>query len=249
MTREKEFYDSVGKRIGWDFSKLDKGVAVKNQKWDFTAVVGKYITKNSILLDLGTGSGEKIISFAKKCKRVCGIDNSKFMIAKAKQNVKLKNAEFKIGDNNKVPYGNKTFDIIASRHAPINFKEAYRVMKEGGLLITQQVGEMDKQNIKDIFGRGQSYCKKHGKLIDEYIKKAKDAGFNVSVKYHYHSTEYYKLPDLIFLLENTPIIPGFNLKKDMPFLKIIKKKFSYKLGIKTGSCRYLLIMKKSKVIS
>ena len=122
MTREKEFYDSVGKRIGWDFSKLDKGVAVKNQKWDFTAVVGKYITKNSILLDLGTGSGEKIIPFAKKCKRVCGIDNSKSMIAKAKQNVKLKNAEFKIGDNNKVPYGNKTFDIIASRHAPIMSK-------------------------------------------------------------------------------------------------------------------------------
>jgi|SRR3989338_599677 len=249
MADKKEFYDSVGRRIGWDFSKLDKQVAVRNQKWDFAAVVKKYITKESILLDLGTGSGEKVIPFAKNCKRVYGIDNSKSMIAKAKQNVKLKNAKFKIGDNNNIPYQNKTFDIITSRHAPINFKEAYRVMKEGGLLITQQVGERDKQNIKEVFGRGQSYGKTHGKLISDYIKKAQDAGFNVLVKDHYHSIEYYKFPDLIFLLENTPIIPGFNLKKDTSFLRIIKKKFSYKLGIKTGSCRYLLIMKKPEVIS
>lgn len=249
MLNKNKFYDSVGKRIGWDFSKLDKRVNVRNRKWDFVTVVKKYNTKNSILLDLGTGSGEKIISIAKNCKRACGIDNSKFMIAKAKQNVKLKNVEFKIGDNNDIPYQNKTFDIITSRHAPINFKEAYRVMKEGGLLITQQVGERDKQNIKDVFGKGQSYGKTHGKLISDYIKKAQDVGFNVLVKDHYHSIEYYKFPDLIFLLKNTPIIPEFNIKKDISFLEIIKKKFKSNLGIKTNSCRYLLIMKKSKVIS
>ncbi len=244
MTGKKEFYDSVGKRIGWDFSKLDKRVTVRNQKWDFVAVVKKYINKNCTFLDLGTGSGEKIIPLAKNCKRVCGIDNSKYMITKAKQNVKLKNAEFKIGDNNSIPYQNKTFDLITSRHAPINFKEAHRVLKEGGLLITQQVGERDKQNIKDVFGRGQSYGKTHGKLITDHIKKAQDVGFNVLVKDHYHSTEFYKVPDLIFLLEHTPIIPKFNVKKDISRLRIIEKKFKSKFGIRTSSCRFILVLKK-----
>ena len=247
MTRDKEFYESVGKRIGWDFSKLESRVSVKNQKWDFMSIVRQYVNNNFILLDLGTGSGEKILPLAKKCKRVYGIDNSKSMIARAKKNalkLGVNNVQLKLGDINHIPFASSTFDIVISRHSPINFKEACRVLKKEGLLITQQVGERDKQNIKDVFGRGQSYGKKHGELIDNYVKKAQNASFKVLGKDHYHSSEYYKVPDLIFLLENTPIIPGFNVKKDINRLQIIKNKFKSKLGIRTNSCRYLLVLKK-----
>ena len=60
MVKQKQFYESVGKRIGWDFSVLNSRIIVKNKKWDFYQEVAKFLKKNGKLLDIGAGSGEKL---------------------------------------------------------------------------------------------------------------------------------------------------------------------------------------------
>lgn len=61
----------------------------------------------------------------------------------------------------------------------------------------------------------------------------------------YDSIEYYAdMKDLIFVLRNTPIIPGFDIDKDHRFLEEIDDKYKTQFGIKTNSARYLIIAKK-----
>jgi hypothetical protein len=52
----KQFYDTVGSEIGWDFSKLK--VTTEGEDWELYAEVQKISKRSDLLLDIGTGGGE-----------------------------------------------------------------------------------------------------------------------------------------------------------------------------------------------
>jgi len=248
MQQEKNFYDEVGKNIGWDFSIIESRKIIKGKKWDFLRVVKQFLNKDKILLYIGTGGGEKILQISYFCKKIVGIDNSLEMVNKSNENLVKsgrKNIEFRVADSKKLPFNDNFFDIVTARHAPFSSKEVTRVLKKGGLFISQQVGESDKKNIKKLFGRGQSFGKKSGNLIRRYIQELKDVGFKIIRKNHYDAIEYYKdIKDITFLLEHTPIIPKFNHHKDQKILKKLEKKYKTNKGIKTNSERFLIVPQK-----
>ncbi len=47
-------------------------------------------------------------------------------------------------------------------------KRFFRTLKSGGIFITQQIGENDKENIKNAFWRGQAFGEKTGTLMNKY---------------------------------------------------------------------------------
>lgn len=248
MDYYKELYDHVGSVIGWDFSQISSRMKSYGKKWDFTKILRDYLDKKTVLLDLGTGGGEMLLSMAPFVKNAYGIDHSESMIKTAKDNLRKshsKNVEFRFADTKKIPFPDESFDVVSCRHAPFYVKEILRVMKPGGIFITQQVGEKDKQNIKKIFGRGQSFREKAGTLMNRYVGELRDSGFNIIRKETYNATEYYaNMEDMIFLLRNTPIIPSFDIQRDEDSLKRLEKKYGSKKGIKTNSYRFVIIAEK-----
>ena len=245
---EKQLYEKVGKVIGWNFNKIFERVKTIGKKWNFLETVKTFLKKETILLDIGTGGGEKLLQIAKFVKKAYGIDISKGMIITAKKNLsesKTSNVEFKLADANKLPFPKDYFDVITCKHAPFSVKELFRVLKPNGIFITQQVGEKDKQNIKDIFGRGQSFGGKSGTSMNRYIKELEQFKFKIIKKETYNATQYFEsMKDIIFLLKNTPIIPHFNIEKDKKYLQELEEKYKTAEGIKTNSNRYLIISKK-----
>jgi ubiquinone/menaquinone biosynthesis C-methylase UbiE len=83
----KNFYDKIGKLNGWDFSNL-KTVS-EGEHWDFYNEVTRRCNKSDLLLDVGTGGGEALLSITDAALLLVGIDNSVGMIQTA--NVNLKN--------------------------------------------------------------------------------------------------------------------------------------------------------------
>lgn len=245
MASYEELYERVGSVIGWDFSKISKRTKTVGKKWVFLEIIKRFVNEETILLDVGTGGGEKLLRIAKFVKKAYGIDNSKHMITTANRNLaklKMSNVEFKLADAKKLPFKKECFNIVMCRHAPFYAEEVFRVLKPGGVFFTQQVGEKDKQNIKKIFGRGQSFGEKPRSFMNKCIQELKNVGFKILRKNTYDATEYYAdMADLIFLLRNTPIIPDFDIKKDQKFLEEIERKYKTKDGIKTNSFRFLLI--------
>jgi len=241
----KKLYDEVGSRIGWNFDGLK--VKVFGKKWNFLDVVKRYALNDHLLLDIGTGSGEKLLKISEFVKNSCGVDNSKNMIIRAKENLEksgISNTFFFLADAAKLPFKKEVFDIVICRHSPFFVEEVCRVLKTHGVFITQQVMEDDKENIKNVFGRGQSFGIKSGASMGKYIKELKK-GFDILRSDTYNADEYYTEDELIFLLNNTPIIPDFDVEKDQKFLEEIKRIYKTKDGIKTNSSRFLIIARKS----
>jgi len=244
----KELYERVGSVVGWDFSKIDKRTKTVGEKWDFLEIVKNYVSNETILLDIGTGGGEKLLEIAKFVEKAYGIDNSRSMITTANRNLrkaKMLNVEFKLADAKKLPFTEESFDVAMCRQAPFYAEEVFRVLKPNGVFLSQQVGEENKQNIKEIFGRGQSFGEKPGSFMSDCIQELENAGLKILRTDTYNATEYYTdMADLIFLLRNTPIMPDFDIEKDERHLEEIEKKYKTKNGIKTNSSRFLIICKK-----
>jgi len=80
-------YDRVGSVVGWDFSELERRTKTIGEKWVFLEIVKSYVTVEAILLDIGTGSGEKLLLIARFAGKAYGIDNSKNMLIAANRNL------------------------------------------------------------------------------------------------------------------------------------------------------------------
>lgn len=243
----EKFYEKVGRSNGWDFSKIQS--SSEGVRWDFYEEVIKRGKKTDILLDIGTGGGENIIRIAPSLFFLIGIDLSKGMLETAIANLKKSNAanvRFFHMAADELQFPTEFFDIVSSCHAPFFSGEVFRVLKKGGLFLTQQVSEADKLNIKKAFGRGQAFDETDGALKERYIRELTNAGFSNIQSFDYDAAEYYQRPsDLIFLLKHTPIIPNFGQdKKDFEILNDFIKNNESEKGIRTNSKRFLLIAQK-----
>lgn len=138
-------------RSGWDFSSMKTQRAAV--PWDYIEVVKKYLKPTSTVLDVGTGGGERFAQLAPFFESGVGVDIDPEMVATARQKAKtVGNVRFEVmgSDLNGL---NETFDIIINRHAPFDPKAIHEHLKQGGLFITQQVGEKNMQNIKQVLGQ------------------------------------------------------------------------------------------------
>lgn len=242
----KQFYDRIANRIGWDFSNLR--CASEGEKWDFYQEVTQQCKNTDILLDIGTGGGEKLLSIADAALLLVGIDNSSKMIKAAKSNLdssSVVNVRFMQMDAEQIMFPDQFFNVVSCRQAPFHAPEAARVLRDGGVFLTQQVSENDKLNMKEAFGRGLTDAA-DGTLKNQYVKELRDAGFRDVQAYDYDAAEWYhSYEDLLFLLQHTPIIPNFGqCDNDFSILADFIREHQTGKGIVTNSKRFMIIARK-----
>jgi len=244
-------YRKPAKLRGWDFSQVR--AVEEGPKIDYSRVVESHLGRSKLLLDVGTGGGERLEAFARKVREAIGIDIDRKMVKTAAENLSKsgsQNVNLILCDSEKIPIAGVHIDLVIDRHAPFNAKEVSRILKPGGAFITQQVLEGDKRNFKEIFKRGQSYREKSGTLKQRLLKELQESGIHIVEERTVNTTEYYEsMGDVIFLLANTPIIPNFDFEKEQDKLEEIENQFKTHKGIKTNSERFLIVGTKSVEIS
>lgn len=209
MSIEKNFYDKIS---NWDFSMINCEEECLT-KWNLQKEIEKNSDSNSIILDLGTGGGEKVLHDFPKVKKILGTDFSSNMIETAKNNLKKSGKdyiEFKVMDNLNMDTPNDYFDIVVARHTVISAKQIYKTLKKGGKLLLRGVDKLDCWQLKLLFEKGQAFNDpKPISLIDyENIIKAR---FKKVELIPIHIREYYKTKeDLLALLLKTPILTNFS---------------------------------------
>jgi len=242
----KAFYDRVGKSNGWDFSKVK--CIVEGAKWDFYCEVSIRCRKSDLLLDIGTGGGEQLLSIAEAALMLVGIDSSAWMVEAARANVEVSgkpNVRVLPMDADDLEFPGGFFNVISCRHSPFRATEAARVLRDGGVFLTQQVSEGDKSNLAQAFGRRQAAAE-DGTLKKKYVTELREAGFHEIRTFEYDAAEYYETAeDLIFLLKHAPIIPNFGeVEGDFAVLESFIEANRSDRGIRTNAKRFMIIAQK-----
>lgn len=238
--KEYDFYDEIG---NWDFNHLNVKVE-KLTDWNFYKKIKENTNENSICLDLGTGGGEKFLENYPKVKLAIGSDFSNSMIKTAMKNAtnySRNDIKFVAMDNLNIEFPNNFFDLISARHTIINAKEIYRCLKENGTLVIQGINKFDCWELKELFGRGQSFYDEIPLSEKEY-SDLKNAGFKNIEKYEVYENEYYQTKnDLLALLLKTPILddlskihPNKNLKHSTKIEKDLLDKYIQKNTTEKG---------------
>ena len=251
--KELSSYEKIG---NWNFDEI----SIEEEhlkKWDIYEELKKYVNEKSLVLDLGTGGGEKALKNIPDVGMLIGTDVYESMIKTANENLKMypkKRAKFVVMDSLKMNFPQNIFDAVIVRHTVMNAKLIYESLKPGGVVLIEDIDKEDCLEIKKEFGRGQCFDDSVPlREVDLFL--IKQAGFKKIERHEIVFNEYYKTKeDLTKLLIKTPIIDDF-----MPNRKVEKileesseeskhleeyiKKFQTKRGIKLERrcCGFLAI--------
>lgn len=211
------------------------------------AEVIKACKPTDLLLDIGTGGGEKVLPAAAAVMLLVGIDQCAEMVEAANRNAAeagISNARFFRMEAERLEFPDAFFNVISCRQSEFFADEAARVLAPGGIFFTQQVSEHDKLNVKQAFGRELDAAP--GTLGKRYVTELQDAGFRDIETFEFHVDEYYKTPaDLIFLLKHTPTIPDFGKSdRDFHILEQFIRDNRTDKGIHTTMERFIIIARK-----
>ncbi len=121
-------------------------------------------TINEKILDVGCGSGEQVIPFAKETKNkseIIGIDVSKKLLNLAKKEAEEKGVKIKLlrhDANNNLPFDDEYFDAVTCCFTIYHIKnrlnlinEFYRTLKPGGRLLITGPDPENNQEMFDFF--------------------------------------------------------------------------------------------------
>lgn len=173
--------------------------------WDRVNTVVSLINNKSKMLDIGFGSYivENLITQQKKNVKIYGVDISKESVIRAKK--KFPHGEFQVGTILKLPYKDKTFDLVLALEVmehiqPHNtFKaltEVYRVLKKNGHFI---VSVPLNENLEEMISEGKN-PNAHVRIYTPELIKAEltIAGFKIlREKYLYAFHSFYRLKSLL----------------------------------------------------
>jgi SAM-dependent methyltransferase len=143
--------EKVASIKGWDFSHL-KGRLFDDEKtlpWDYKQTVLKYLKPEMKVLDIDTGGGEFLLSLGHPNENITVTESYAPNVELCQKTLCPKGINVVNCKADNLPFEDESFDIILNRHGDLAPEEFFRVLKKGGLFVTQQVGAYnDREFVK-----------------------------------------------------------------------------------------------------
>ena len=133
---------------GWDFAHL-RGRYTEEQDlpWNYEREVRRYLRPHSRILDIDTGGGEFLPSLNHSAALTSATEGYAPNVQLCRKVLGERGIDFRPAKSGgTLPFADASFDLVLDRHADFNIQELLRVLKPGGIFVTQQVGA---QNDRD----------------------------------------------------------------------------------------------------
>jgi len=141
--------ESIAHIHGWDFSHIDgRYDEGEDLPWDYDVLVRQYLKPEMKLLDYDTGGGEYLLSLGHPYQNTAATEGYPPNVELCRKKLIPLGIELKeCSDAAHIPFEDESFDLVINRHGDFEPHELYRLLKPGGMFITQQVGD---QNDRDL---------------------------------------------------------------------------------------------------
>ncbi len=180
LRKEWEAEEKIAHIHGWDFSHINSRYEEEDDlPWDYRKVIDEKRVDSMKLLDFDTGGGEFLLSLGHPYSNTAATEGYPPNIELCKKELLPLGIDFKACDDaSKVPFADESFDMIINRHGSFDPAESYRLLRSGGLFITEQVGaENDRDLVKMVLPDVPKPFPELELSIQQ--KKFEDAGFKI----------------------------------------------------------------------
>lgn len=145
--------EDIAHMRGWDFSYIkDRFQSFENDlPWDYQKIVKRYLKPQDKILDIDTGGGEVLLSFQHPYHLTTVTEGFAPNVKLCKEKLGAMGIRVcEVTDYSNMPFEAGEFDMVINRHGAYDVKELYRILKPGGLFITQQVGEDNDRELVEF---------------------------------------------------------------------------------------------------
>lgn len=242
------FVDRARSFSGWSFEDLHvtpiepSKFLHKNTPWDYVALARDRALRSQRVVDLGTGGGEIY-------ERIVAGVPARFVASEewhvnapvARRRLQPLGVDVINASSERTPWAAASFDLVLSRHEAIVPKEIVRILRPGGVFLTQQVAREQWQELSAFFPERAVFPDHE---VD-YRQSLEDAGMAVTVERHAWRAAYETLGEVAFMLLVAPWeVPGFDAVRDIDRLLDLEDVCGSSRGIVLTLSRYLMEAKK-----
>lgn len=206
---------------GWDFSHIEGRYEEENDlPWDYRQVVDLYRKPSYQLLDLDTGGGEFLLSLGHPHENLSATENYPPNVTLCEKVLLPLGVDFRKADAEKeLPFESGRFDLVINRHGSFNPQEIFRVLKPGGVFITQQVGAENDRELVDMLLPGTP-VPFPGQYLSLIRSRFEQAGFRiVDGREAFRPIRFFDVGALVWFARIIEWeFPGFSVKNCLPEL-------------------------------
>lgn len=135
---------------GWDWSSLAGRYSEMPPPWDYQAEVAALLPAARTLLDMGTGGGEFLSSLTPLPPETWATEGYRPNLPVAAARLApLGVRVIAVEDEHRLPLPDAHFDLVINRHESFDPAEVRRILRPGGVFLTQQVGGRDNIELNE----------------------------------------------------------------------------------------------------
>jgi SAM-dependent methyltransferase len=164
---------------GWDFSWMQGRYFESEPFWNYRQMVQDSMKGISSMLDMGTGGGEFLAGLPDLPEITYATEGYPPNIPIATRRLQPFGVKVVVvEDERNLPLPDAMFDLVINRHEYYDISEIMRILKPGGIFLTQQVGPRNCVELNQYLGAPIDTNVVHWKL-DQEIGALEQAGFSV----------------------------------------------------------------------
>jgi SAM-dependent methyltransferase len=132
--------------------------------WEYAAIAGRYLRDADALLDMGTGDGSKLLALGPLPPRTVAYEEWAPTVPAAARTLRpagvplvrcqgsTENTEPPEPGRPALPFRDGAFDLVVNRHEAFAPADVRRILRPGGVFVTQQVGGDHGAELRRLLG-------------------------------------------------------------------------------------------------
>ena len=227
---------------GWDFSWLEGRWLEEEPAWDYRARVEQLVGSAGSLLDMGTGGGEFLASLRNRPARTFATEGYRPNLPVAAARLApLGVLVVPLADDSRLPFRSQAFDLVINRHESYDCAEVIRILKPGGIFLTQQVGARDCIALNQFLGAPVEEDAASWTIVQE-LGALSAAGFEIlDWQEQYIESVFFDIGAVVYYLKVISWqIADFSVKKYRPALLRLHEHIQREGAFRTHGHRFLI---------
>ena len=137
---------------GWDFSHIQgRYEESRDLPWDYDQMIRRFLRPEHRILDMDTGGGEFLLSLEHPYSLTAATEGYPPNAALCRETLLPLGIDFRgAGGGGPLPFPDESFDLVLNRHGDYLPSAVFRVLKPGGLFLTQQVGAENDRALVEL---------------------------------------------------------------------------------------------------